>query len=99
MLRQASSLCRTVLNLDPIGYATTNTVQVQYAACSVVKAFTANVRGMALAQAHQQHRHAAAAAAVSGSEGLVIHDSAVQVGGVSSTQHDTIMAGADGGCC
>lgn len=79
MLRQASSLCKSVFSMDPLLDATTSSVHVQYAACSIVKAFTANVRGMALAQAQQQRQVAAAAQQALGSEGIVIHESAVQV--------------------
>jgi len=79
MLRQASSLCKSVFSMDPLLDATTSSVHVQYAACSIVKAFTANVRGMAPAQAHQQRQVAAAAEQALGSEGIVIHESAVQV--------------------
>lgn len=80
MLKQASQLCRSVLipqSVDQVSGAGSN-IQVQYAACSVIKAFTANVQGVTLAAAKQQ-RQLAAAAAEGGSEGIVIHDSAVEV--------------------
>lgn len=83
MLKHSSQLCRSVLfrqGLDPLLDAA-GSIHVPYAACSVVKAFTANLHGIARVQAQQQRRSATAAAggaAVSGG-GLVIHDSAVRV--------------------
>jgi hypothetical protein len=82
MLRQTAEVCRSVLFrgglVDPILDSAAGSIHVQYAACNVVKAFTANVRGIAVAQAEQQRR-VAVASGVPGSEGIVIHDSAVAV--------------------
>lgn len=61
--------------MDPVLDAS-GSIHVQYAACSVVKAFAAHLH--AVAQAAQQQRQVTAAAG--GSEGIVIDDSAVQVG-------------------
>lgn len=91
MLRQASNLCRAVL-LSPdhqiAAAANTSNIQINWAACSVLKAFTANIQGIAVVQQQQQQRQAATAAEArtapgddgsSSSSGIVIHDSAVQV--------------------
>lgn len=86
MLKQASQLCRSVLfpqSVDQVYEAGSN-IQVQYAACSVIKAFTANVQGVTLAAVKQQ-RQLAAAAAGGGSDGIVIHDSAVEVSMIMPT--------------
>lgn len=85
MLKGAADLCRSVLfrgGLDPLLDASGN-IHVQYAACSVVKAFTANLHGVARVKAQQQRHLAvsAAAAAAGGADGggIVIDDSAVRV--------------------
>lgn len=82
MLRQTAEVCRSVLFrgglVDPVLDSAAGSIHVQYAACSVVKAFTAHVHGMAVVQAQQQRR-VAVASGVQGSEGIVIHDSAVAV--------------------
>lgn len=88
MLRASALLCRSVLFREgcthPLRDAASSSIQVQYAACSVVKAFTANIHGIARVQQQQQqaanHRHVAtAAAAGGGTGGLVIDESAVRV--------------------
>lgn len=86
MLKASAQLCRSVLfregSLDPLRDAASSSIHVQYAACSVVKAFTANLHGIARVQQQQQQqaqsqRHVATAAAAGG-QGLVIDETAVR---------------------
>jgi hypothetical protein len=83
MLKGAADLCRSVVfrgGLEPL-LDVSGTIHVQYAACSVVKAFTANLNGVARVTAQQQRQLAVSAAAAGGADGggIVIHESAVRV--------------------